>query len=682
MAKMSDFELLAILNEAEQDAVLFNTEFMADNERLLKRYQGELYGDEVEGRSQVVSTDVADVVEADMPSLMRVFTGSGDIVKFRPNTDSKEDVEEAENKTRYVDWLIRNQPESFKMIHDWVKDAEIQKMGVVKYFIEDTRKVEEHSFTGVDQFELAEITESLRGEDVEKVEIVETFINEGEEVEEGKFNVKFRVTKGRQKVCIINVPTENFLITRGAESLDDAAMVGDCVKKTRSDLIAEGYPEELVKQLPAIDDDLERQSTMKQIRNNDQTTVGDDTISHWASQEVEIKDLYLKVDYDCDGVAEMRHIMFSGNVILENEVFNHRPYAMFSAIMMPHKAIGRSRAEITEQTARVKTVLLRQTLDNIYMVNNGRNVVNDLIDLDDMLTIRAGGVVRSEGEGPVQNNVMPLMTPYIGDKSLQVIQYMDQARAQTTGSLLASQGLDADSLGKETATRFNGVEEASEAKVELIARVMAETGWRKLYEGIAWITSQFQDEETEFRALGKTLKTNPANWRFNHHVETMVGLGAGNNEKLVQSMSALLQVHQQLAANGSPLTDQVKVYNTLDRVVKGLGLPRTEEFFNNPEEPEDLLQAQNEILNNMVVQLQQQMQAMQNPLAEVEQIKAQASLLTAQAKQQTDVAKLAEDQRQFNIKTQQESRQFQQEMIERMTKLELEYNKNIPGSAV
>ena len=143
---------------------------------------------------------------------------------------------------------------------------------------------------------------------------------------------------------------------------------------------------------------------------------------------------------------------------------------------------------------------------------------------------------------------MPLVIPYIGDKTLQVIQYVDGARAQTTGANMANQGLDADSIGKETATRFNGIEAKGDEKMELIARNYAETGVRKLYEGIAWLVSRFQDTQTEFRVLGKALTVNPTQWKYNHHIQSNVGLGRGNNEKSIESLQGIFAIQSQLKA--------------------------------------------------------------------------------------------------------------------------------------
>lgn len=676
---MSDSELVSLLSQAEQQAAIYNGEFMRENTRLLAAYLGDKSGEfaGIPNQSSVVSTDIADVVEADMPSLMRIFYGSGDVVTFQPNTDNPAEVKEAEDKTKYVNWIVRNQPESFQVLHAWLKDAEIQKNGVVKYFVDEQKEVDEERFTGVDFNELATIVESLDDPDVTKSEITEQ-----EETSPGVWDLKFKVTRKTKKICILNIPPESFLISRNATSIDDAELVGDRVRKTRGELLAEGFKRDLIDQLSTVDEEDNRNSNIKSVRDRDQGGNNpDEGINNWASQHVEISDLYVKVDFDGDGIAERRHVMISGNKVLVNEYFNHVPYASLSAILMPHKAIGRSRAEITYSTQLQKTALVRGMNDNIRISQRPRNVVHPDIDLDDMLTYRDNGVIRMEDDTSIlpQNAVMPLVIPYTGDKTLQVIQYVDNARAQTTGALMANQGLDADKITSETATRFNGIKDSSDAKVELIARNYAETGFRKLYEGIAWLASRFQDTQTEIRVLGKQLTVNPTSWKYKHHIQSNVGLGAGNNEKSVESLQGLYAIQSQLKAQGSTLTDDVDIYNTLKRITDGLGFPRVDEFFNNPEEPDETLKAENEILNNMVMQLQQQVEQMQNPLAEAEVIKAQSKAETDNKNAALKIAELQEKIRQFDIGTVQESNKQQSDTALAITKMELDNNIDLPG---
>lgn len=681
---MTESELAAQLDSAARDTAQFAGEFMADNTKYLEAYLGLKTGDfaAIPNSSSAISTDVQDVVESDMPSLARVFLGSGEVLVFEANTENQAEIEEVEQKTKYIDWIVRKQPDSFEIIHNWLKDALIQKNSVVKYFMDESKSIDEESFTNISEEELIAVTETLNGPDVKSVKIIEQDINE-----DGTYNLKFKVTRQIQKVCIINIPPEDFRITRNAKSIDDAYLVGDVVRKTRGELLADGFSKDLINQLPSYGDESTAQnSSIETIREYDQGGEFDgESTTDWSNQKVEIQDFYTKIDFDGDGIAERRHVMMSGGKILVNEVYDHCPYASLSAVLMPHKAIGRSRAELVYETQRQKTSLLRSMNDNIHQVNNPRNVVHPDVDLDDLLTVRPNGIVRLDDDTQItpQQAVVPLVIPYIGDKTLQVIQYVDQARAQSTGSLLANQGLDADKINKETATRFNGIKDNSDAKVELIARNFAETGFRKLYEGIAWLVSKFQDTQQEFRVLGKALTINPSSWKYKHSVSTSVGLGAGNNERLVESLQGIYAIQQQLHQQGSMLVDNKDMYNTLKRVVDGLGLPNVQEFFNNPDEPKELLLRQNELLNQQVLMMQQQMQVLQqqadNPLAEAELVKREGELAIAQGKLALDSAKLAEDKRQFDITAMQKQSKQDEDTALEITKLELDNNTELPG---
>jgi hypothetical protein len=402
---------------------------------------------------------------------------------------------------------------------------------------------------------------------------------------------------------------------------------------------------------------------MNAIRSRDEGTAqqsGDS--STWAGEQVVVEMLFPKIDYDGDGIAERRMIVRAGDVILSNEVFNHVPYAVMSSILMPHRVIGKSRAEVTAPTAISKTFILRGINDNIAAVNAPRIGANANVNIDDLLVLRPNGVIRSKGESSPGQNLYPVQVPFIGQEALMVLQYWDLARAQTTGSLMASQGLNADALNKETATRFDGVQDEGAAKLELVARTMAETGFRQLYEGVAWLDSNFQNTEIETAILGHELKVKPTDWRYKHSVRSRVGLGAGDDEKKTQTLSALWALHQQLQAVNSPMTDEVKRFNVLSGLVKASGEPDVAEYFNNPSLPEEQILAENEILKGIVEQLQQQLQQMQNPLAEAETIKARAAMVQAQARQQLEIAKLAEDQRQFNEKEAQDADEFNKKL--------------------
>jgi len=677
---MNDEELLNATRQAEADAIEFNGTLIQDNERLQNGYLGNPYGDEVPGQSQVVSRDIQDVVEADMPSLARVFLGSGNVAQFLPNSDKDEDIQEAEEKTKYVNWLINEQTYSFKTQMTWLKEAEIQKFSVIKYFSEEVETVDEEFAEGLSALEVDAMQKSFEGENVLKVEIDE----QDEKAGEGIFNIKFKVTRKTQVIKYIGVPTENFLITRNSESIEEAELVGDIDIMTRGQLLAEGYSKELISKLQIVDANQARRSNLNNIRfqaEGGQTIVG---IDDWASERVEVLDLILKIDYDQDGIAERRRIRKSGEHILDNEVFDHVNYALISTVSMPHQAIGRSRAELVENTQRVKTVVKRQVLNNLYLVNNGRHIVHGDVNLDDMLTVRGGGIVRLSSKSQIlpQNAVMPLVTEYIGDKALQIIQYLDAERAQSTGTNNANQGLSVNNLKDESVARFEGIQDQGKAKIELVAREIAENGYRKLYEGMAWTAAKFQNDEIEIMVLGKPLTVNPGNWKFNHQVKVNVGLGAGDNEQLTQVLGSILMLQEQLMARGSLLVDEKDIYNTLDRMIKGSGLHRTDEFFNDPEQPDELLLAQNKQLMDAVDQLQAQLEMSGGDLAKATSIEAQKDLLVEENKGEQAMIKLVDSRDKWQSELDHKIRKDASDAALKATELELDSGQDVPGSVV
>lgn len=691
---MTEIELLNIVRSMEADSLGYKDRFIDENKDAYKYYVGEPFGDEEENRSKVVSTDCADVVEADMPTLVRIFLGAGNVREFMPTSEMPDDLKEAEQKNKLIPYLIDKCPHSFKKQHDLLKCIEIYKAGIIEYGFEDIKCVEKKKYKGLNALEMTQYLEDFKARaKVDSVKIIEqnSYKKDGEEY----FDIEVSIAYKYRKPFIENIAIEDLILSRGAQTKDDADIVGKRWVKTKGELVALGFDKETVKKLApsrhARHEDL-KQDRYRELGGYDDTSsfaVSNGPAElHWTMEEVAGITVYARIDYDEDGLRERRKITKVGSEILENEDFEHVPFAIGSAIMMPHSLIGRSRVEITQPTQRIQSVLSRGVCNNIAMVNAGRNIVSKHVNLDDMLAVRDNGIVRYRGEGPVSNHVYPLVTPYVGDKTLQVIQYFDSKRAQTTGSLQANQGLQADDLHKETATRFRGNDRAAKAKVELVCRVIAETVYKDLYEGMAWFAEHYQDDDMEIYVLGETYKVNPAKWRFEHYTESKHGTGAGDEEKELQDQSALLNIMEQLQQRGSMLVDEQKLYNQLSHIAKLLGKKDVSKVFNNPQIPTQLLQAQNEQLNALVQQLQQllNMSVQQNPLADAERVKAQKEIALKQQQIENDnrqfILKLSEDARQFDAAQQLERDKLAESTAVDLTKIEATTNKNVPGSRI
>lgn len=700
MANLTENKLLTIINAKQVDAENNRDRLQSDNEFLEKRYNAEYYGTEVPGRSRFVSNDVKDAVESAHDSLVRMFLGAGSIIKFTAaNPDDKAQQTEAEEKTAFVDWLVRGQTNSYKTQSSFLTEVLKFRAGVQKYFYEETKSTEDHQWEGLAILEVAEQLQAMGFEltlnagDEETKLITNAKHKDGKvishkENDDGTFDIKIRVTTTRQEIKLITVPTGSFLLSTGADDLDDAELVGDESFKTRGQLLAEGHKRDLVEKLPSASINGKSSRT---ITSDAMGRIAESDFSEWSSQLVPIADLYVKVDYNGDGIAERRHIQKSNDFILFNEPFDHVPYATASALIVPNSVIGQGWGEQVVDIAEVNTAITRGTLDNIYAVNNTKKAIRvgkGGVNLDEALSPVIGGVVQVTGDRPLTDMIMPLVTEFIGDKSLLIKQHMDQMKSLRVGGQLASQSLDGDSLAKETATRFSGIEKTDQAKVEKIARNIVEMGYRKIYEGVAWLVAHYQMDEVEFNVLGRALKANPSNWKFDSNVSTEVGLGAGDNEKVVQNMSGLWQIHLQNKASNSPLTDEKKGYNILNKMLKALDMKDTSLYINDPDEPAEQLRFDNEQLNATALQQQQMIEALQDQvtklqaLSEVEVIKANAKSLADDKSAALGIATLSEDARQFDLTLAQKGVEQNEDTALKLTEMELKSGKDVPGSVV
>ena len=676
--KMNDLQYMSVLNSYISSAENNRTNIEAECAELTRRYNGEIYGNEKLGRSSVVSNDVQDVVEADMPSLARSFLGANKICVFPPSSDDEENIEEAKSKTEYIDWIIRGQTESFAINHGFLKDVETIKIGALKWIVEDLIESKTVIKEDLSDLEIQQTIESLKGEDVKKVRMVSR--SEAKEgFDDERFDIEFKVTRETRRPRLVGVPVESLLFTPGASSEEDAALVGDRMTKTRGDLLQEGFSMQVISTLATTKS--HKDSSLPLIRTNEAGIISDEDFGMWAAQPVDIHDVYVKIDKDGNGAVERRHILKSGDVILEDEPFGSVPYAITSAMLTPHSLVGKSRGELAVPTARIQTALKRGLLDNGYQHNAPQIGINDNVEEDDLLVRRPGGVVRVSGEQNPGQSIFPINIPYVGGETLQVIQYMDQTRAQTTGTLLASQGLNSDDFGKETATRFNGVQDASKAKIELVARVIA-SAYRRVYDGLAWLVSEYNTTEVEIMVLGEPLKIDPSNWKHEHKAQSKIGLGSGDGQGSAETLSGILALQTQLKMEGSSLVDEVKRYNTIDATLKSLDIHDTALFFNDPSRPEQLVTRENEILRSSVEQLQQMVEEMKNPLAEAETIKAEATRERTQTDGQVKVMQARENARQFDVTTLQKADQHDTDTAIKLTELELDSGQDIEGSIV
>jgi hypothetical protein len=651
---IEDMEIIAQIEAQENIAYGVNDSALSnDRAEAIDYYLGQPFGNEEEGRSQVVSYDVQDTIEAALPQLLKVFVAGDQVVKFEPK--GPEDQDAADQETDYVNHVVMEKNEGFKIFYVWFKDALLSKNGYVKVYAEDEEEEEEYKYEGLTDSQLQmlasdEKTEVLEHEaypdpSVDMNALMDQTLAMGQDpatiIQPMLHDVKLKVTEKSTDIVIENVAPENMMISVevSGPNLQEAKFVQHREVMQLAD-IAETFdkPLEYIKSIMSdLRDTFEEESNARDIYDEEY----DRAIE---SQEALVKDTYIKLD------GERYRVVVLGNTVLYKEKCEYVPFACITPMIMPHRHIGRSYADLTMDIQLIKSTLIRGQLDNMYLANNGRYAISDRVNLDDMLTSRPGGIVRVEGDPG--SGIMPLSHPPLPASSFGMVEYMDSMKEKRTGITAYNQGLDANSLNK-TATGVQQIMSAAQQRVELVARTFAETGVKELFKLVHRLVRTTLTKPDIVRMRNKWVEVDPREWEDRKDLSISVGLGAGNKDQQLAHLATILQAQKEALAIG--ITSPEKIYNALAKLTQNAGFKNPEEFWINPvntpaqegqqdkpSEAEIMIQGQLAIEKQKAdAQLQQEQVRSQNDvIIEREKIASQAELerFKAQLRAETDLA--------------------------------------------
>ena len=658
-----DNKLKSIIESEIDDAIGYlETETTDERQKALEYYLGEPYGNEVEGKSQIITREVAEVVDGALPQLLRPFTTSDDSVVFEPVNQG--DEEKAEQATLYVNHIFNKDNNGFEIMHDWFKDAILQKVGIVKAYWEDKTDVTKEEYYGLNDDELAMV---MQDPEVEVVEQDSMIVQEaqfdpmtGMEVSPAMsaHDIKVKRTVNNGKVVVENVPPEEFLISKRARSIEDSPFVAHRKMVTRGELIAMGYDEDTVYSLPtgdALEFSPERIARYTRGEQPSDMDSNDESM-----QLVEYYECYLKTDYDDDGIPEHRRVCYAGTEILHNEECDYVPFHSLCPIPIPHKFYGHSLADRAMDLQLIKSTITRQMLDNLYLTNNYRvGAVEGQVNLDDLLTSTAGGVVRMKNA----NAIVPLTVQSNAAQSFPMLQYLDEIQAKRSGVSDAQQGLNPDILQNVTATAISAMQSASQGKLELISRIFADTGVSSLFKGILQLVCKYQQKERIIKINNKYIPFDPREWSHEYNISVNVGLGTGSKQEQLATMQMILDKQEQIITQyglSNPLVNLKQYRDTLAKFVQMAGFKDDSQF---------LMEVSEEQAQQLA---QQQAQSQQSdPNTQAAQILAQVEREKAQLKAQTDQAKLQLDREQMQLEAQQNALELQQKEVQQTTELAL-----------
>ena len=695
MAKMTEDSLKAITDAEMRMSVGYFGGKLAEQRRKAEYYylglpKGDLSPPEVEGRSSVVVPYVRNVIESMLPQLMVKFTGGDSVVEFEAQKPGDEPTAKA--CTDYLNYLFWKKNSGHSIAYTWMKDALLQKRGMLKIWWDTRDEETKEEYSGQTPVNLSmlmddpevEITAQRPYPDEEDVKQRQKAVEQltlqlqqatrpppGQPPQPNAiqqiqaqlqhiqsqppvmlYDVTVKRVKTGGKVCIENVPPEEFLISRKAKTIADSPFVGHRFLRTLSELRTMGYKN--VDELGSDENSamlnserLERMSwddEMAATNGEDQTTLDDSQKMVWVTE------CYMRVDWDGDGIAELRKVTRAGNQLLDNEEVDVVPFVSICPIPLPHKFFGLSVHDLAQETQKTETSILRSQLDNMYLQVNGRYfAVDGQVNLDDLLTSRPGGVVRIKSPGMVGR-----LDQAMGDSQagMGMLEYMQQFGESATGWTRYSQGNDAKAI-QGTATGANIITNKDDMRLDLIARNFAE-GWVELFRLMLKLVCQHQNKKTEIRLSGQWTDIDPREWRNQFDVNINVGLGVGNKDQQVQHLMAVIAQQEKVHALG--VASPENIYNSSAELAKLTGQKNGDKFFTDPNKPDgwkpqpqpDPEQAKGQVQMQLAQangQITMQTEQMKLASAEkLEQFKAQMQAQVDQAAQQSQAQQMTQQQ--------------------------------------
>jgi len=523
--------------------------------KALEYYRGEMSDTPaMVNRSSIVSRDVADTIGWMLPGIIRVYAASDRMAEYEPVQPGDEGF--ARQATDYINHIFWKDNQGYRILWDATHDSLLMGNGIVKHFWDDAEECFYDEFSGLTAAQVALLVDDGCEIAASKEGVPQRLLLPEGVVVQPTFDVKTKRVVSRGRLRLECVEPENFLIDRQARSIEEARFCAHRDEKSRSELIEMGFARDVVDALPADGGSAWSEESLAR----DEASDGLADVGHEATRLVEIFECYVKADVDGDGVAETIRAYYAGKAgageLLDWEVWEDDiPFSDIPCEPVPHRWDARSIADETMDVQRVKTVLSRQMLDNLYASNLPMSEAEQgAVVNPEMLTApKFGGVIwRRKGlPGPA---VSWQTVPFVADKVLVALQHFDQVIEKRTGISRATMALDPEALQNQTATAAQNQRDAAYSQIELVARNQAELGWRRVFRQMLKLIVKHQDRPRTIRLRDQWVEMDPRAWNAGMDVTINVGLGTGSRDRDMAMINNIMSVQaaitQKLAEAG------------------------------------------------------------------------------------------------------------------------------------
>lgn len=622
--------LIRAIDAAEEDSYGADNgdELSASRAAALEAYLGENTDPAPEGRSQVVDRTLFEVVESVLPSIVRIFASGDDVVKVLPV--GPDDIDGADQTTALLQWTVTQKNNWEQIVHDWSKDALLLRNGYAMCYWDKSERVEREIYEGQSDEQIAmlmqednvrvlqhsqkpdEDTDQRNAQQYQQM-MQQYQMQAAQAMQTGQqpppppqppqpaflHDVVIERVENEGKVCIKVLPPEHCKV---AVSTPDYTLA-QCdyfeywQEKTISDLRSMGL--DVPDDIGENDEDDTEEDDARNRFNEDWR--GESQGVDPAMRRVRCRMIWIRTDAEGDGIARLYYVLRVGNELLHVEPVSRIPVASITPLPLPHRHIGLGMWDILEDIQKTKQAVIRSALDNLYLSVNGRTAVSDQVNLEDLLQVRPGGVVRmNSGALPGEGHIMPLQHPFAFDQIISTLNYFDQSRQNISGVNSYFNGVDQGALNR-TATGLSMMTTQSAQRVEQVARMFS-TGVEYLFSCVLELIQKHANKEQIFSLRGKWYAVNPLAWSTKRDIKISVGVGAGNKDAMLVQLQQMFAAQTQVGM-AIGIADPKAVYNTASEIAKMQGFAQPERFWVDPSQrppqppqpPPEIVKAQMQI---------------------------------------------------------------------------------------
>jgi hypothetical protein len=567
-------------------------------------FNGSPFGNEEDGRSQVVSRDVRDTVALMLPQIMRTFFGSQRVVEYQPRYP--EDVQNAEQASDYVNQVIlgTDNPNAFQTFYSIIKDALVKRVGIAKVDFERREEVEHEEYTGLDDQALQALMSDpdIEGSSIESYPDpdyvqpdtpppIEGNSPTGEPLPQQQnmevpllHDVVIRRLSVEGSVTFEALPPEEFLIDRRAKSVEDATIVAHRRYLTVSELVSMGYDFDTMLDLAGDADEFD--TNMEFLSRHPLGNHASSDEGGEANRKVLYIEAYAKVDFGGSGITSLRRFCCAGShhKLLHHSPVNDMPFVVFNGYPEPHFWRGQSVADLTMDVQLVKSSILRNMLDSLAKsIHPDTWLVEGQVNIDDALSNKVGKIVRTRSAGAIGE----LNKSFNGREAFPMLDYMDRMKEDRTGMSKASMGLNPEALQSTEKSAVSATMASSQAQIELLCRVFAENGMKPLFKKILKLLHNHQEKARMVRLRNNWIPIDPKVWDIGMDVSVNVALGMGTTQERMQMLAGIAVKQEKIIGeqgSTNPFVNNQQYHHTLSKMTEMSGFKDVQSFWSNPKD--------------------------------------------------------------------------------------------------